>query len=194
MQFLVKLYDKTIQWSRHRHAERYLAAVSFIEASVFPIPPYFMLAPMAIARPDRAMRYAAVATVCSVLGGLLGYLLGYFVFQPIVLPVIEYFGYEQAYDVITARFQEHSFLAILLAGFLPIPFKLIAIAAGFMHVPVGLFMLAAVFGRGVKFFAVAAIVKFGGVNMESHIRDMIAKAGLVFVIMVFGFLGYKVLC
>jgi membrane protein YqaA with SNARE-associated domain len=194
MQFLVKLYDKTLQWAQHKHAARYLVAVCFVEASVFPIPPYFMLAPMALSRPERAVWYAAIATMGSVLGGLVGYALGYYVFQPLVLPVVEYFGYEHAYAAITARFQDHGFLAVLLAGFLPMPFKVVAIAAGFMHVSIPLFMLAAVFGRGTKFFAVSLVMKFGGVRMEGYIRDVIAKVGIVFVILAGTVIGYKVLC
>jgi membrane protein YqaA with SNARE-associated domain len=193
MQALVKLYDKTLQWAQHRHAPRYLAAVSFVEASIFPIPPYFMLAPMALSRPDRAVWYATIATIASVLGGVVGYLLGYLVFHPIVLPLIEYFGYEQAFDVITARFQENGFMAVLLAGFLPVPFKVIAIASGFMHVPLLLFLSGSILGRGVKFFAVALLIKFGGANIENNIRNILSKMGLVFVTLAVAVLGYKLI-
>jgi len=179
MQWLVKLYDQTLIWSQHRHAPRYLAAVSFVEASIFPIPPYFMLAPMAIARPNRALRFALIATVASVLGGLVGYLLGYYVFNPLVLPIIKFFGYGESYLLVTQRLQESGFLAILIAGFMPVPFKIIAIGAGVMQVPVMEFLLASVFGRGLKFYLVAVLIKLGGTQMEYHIRRAIEKSGLI---------------
>jgi membrane protein YqaA with SNARE-associated domain len=183
MQLLVRLYDRTLVWSQHKYAPGYLAAVSFIEASVFPIPPYFMLAPMALAKPSRAFQYALIATVASVFGGLLGYLLGYLVF-PLVLPIIEYFGYSAAYTAITAHFQEQGFWAILVAGFMPIPFKLIAIGAGFMRVPIWSFFLASILGRGVKFFAVSLLIRMGGAKMEQHVRNLIAKLGFIMLALV----------
>lgn len=182
MQILVRLYDKTLVWAQHKNAPRYLAAVSFVEASVFPIPPYFMLAPMALAKPNKAYSYALIATIASVMGGLLGYLLGYLVFYPLVLPLIEYFGYAEAFSALTQRFQEQSFVAILVAGFMPIPFKLIAIGAGFMRVSVLSFIVASLFGRGLKFFAVSLLIKIGGVQMEERVRGLIAKMGLFILI------------
>jgi len=179
MQWLVNLYDKTLVWSQHKYAPRYLAAVSFVESSVFPIPPYFMLAPMALAKPDKALRYAFIATTASVLGGLVGYLLGYLVFTPVVLPIIELMGYTESYALVTQRFQEQGFIAILLAGFMPIPFKLVAIGAGVMHVPLGEFFLASIFGRGIKFYLVSVLIKLGGAKMEQRFRQIIAKLGVV---------------
>lgn len=175
MKWLEQLYDRTIIWAQHRHAARYLAAVSFVEASVFPIPPYFMLAPMALSKPDRALRYALIATIASVLGGVVGYALGYYVFNPVVLPVIEYLGYTAKFSQVTVKFQEQGFWAILVAGFMPIPFKLVAIGAGLMRVPLGLFLLASIFGRGIKFYAVSGVIKFGGIKMEQRIRQLIRK-------------------
>lgn len=191
MQVLVKLYEKTLIWAKHRHAPRYLAAVCFVEASVFPIPPYFMLAPMALSKPDKAANYAIIATIFSVAGGILGYFLGALVFYPIVLPIIEYFGYEHYYNAITARFQENGFLAVLLSGFMPMPFKVVAIAAGFMQVPLALFVLASIFGRGAKFFAVAMLIRLGGDKMEQQIKQIISKVGIIFVILAALILGLK---
>jgi membrane protein YqaA with SNARE-associated domain len=179
MRWMVKLYDKSLQWSQHAHAPRYLAAVSFVEASVFPIPPYFMLAPMAIAQPSKAYRYALIATFASVFGGLLGYLLGYSVFKAIALPFIEMFGYTAAYERVLQLFQDRGFVAVLLAGFTPLPFKLVAIGAGFVEIPIASFFVASILGRGLKFFAVALVIKAGGIKMEQHIRLIIQKFGLV---------------
>ena len=179
MRWLVRLYDKSLLWSQHAHAPRYLAAVSFVEASVFPIPPYFMLAPMALAKPSKAYYYALIATLASVLGGLLGYMLGYWVFKPVALPVIQFMGYSEAYQRVIELFQERGFFAILLAGFTPLPFKLVAIGAGFVEVPLASFFVASIFGRGVKFFAVALLIKVGGDKMAQRVRALIEKLGLI---------------
>lgn len=160
------IYAKTMLWSQHPHAGRYLALVSFIEASVFPIPPYFMLAPMTLARPERAIFYASLATVCSVLGGILGYWLGYFVFSPVVLPIIDFFGYAQKFGILTASLQSKGFWAVLIAGFTPVPFKLVAVGSGLMHIQLGVFLCASVLGRGVKFFAVVLLIKLFGIKFN----------------------------
>jgi membrane protein YqaA with SNARE-associated domain len=197
MKWMVKLYDKTLLWSQHQYAPHYLAAVSFVEASVFPIPPYFMLAPMALARPSKAIKYAMIATLASVFGGLLGYLLGYLVFQPLILPLLESFGYTAKYQHVSELLQAHGFVAVLIAGFMPIPYKLIAIAAGFTKLPLLGFFLASLVGRGVKFFAVALLIKAGGDRMEQHVRLMLEKLGLILclglVAVVFGLKFFKVI-
>ncbi len=190
MRWLVKLYDKSLQWSQRKDAPYYLAAVSFVEASVFPIPPYFMLAPMAIAQPKNAYRYALIATVASVFGGLLGYLIGYSVFKVIALPLIEFFGYAAKYERVLVLFQDRGFMAVFIAGFTPLPFKLVAIGAGFVEIPVASFFVASILGRALKFFTVAFLVRAGGVKMEQHIRTVLQKFGLI----CFGLVALAVSC
>lgn len=193
MRWLVKLYDKSLLWSQHVHAPRYLAAVSFVEASVFPIPPYFMLAPMAIAKPSKAYHYALIATLASVLGGVLGYMLGYWVFKPVALPIIDFMGYNATYQKVLELFQDKGFVAILIAGFTPLPFKLVAIGAGFVEVPLAAFFVASVFGRGLKFFAVALLVRVGGDKMAQRVRILIEKMGLIFLCIAAVIVGLKFL-
>lgn len=182
MKLLVKLYDKSLQWSQHPLAPRYLAAVCFVEASVFPIPPYVMLAPMALAKPERAQRYALIATLFSVLGGVLGYFLGKLLFTPLVLPVLEYFHYVEKYQQAVSQLQTYGFWAVLIAGFMPIPFKFIAISAGCLRIPLLPFLIGSLFGRGTKFFALALIIKFGGTKLEQKLRLALEKVGLVLLL------------
>lgn len=179
MQWMLKLYDKALVWAQHKHAPRYLAAVCFVEASVFPIPPYFMLAPMALARPTKAINYAAIATVGSVLGGMLGYFLGYLIFKPVVLPLLEYFGYVHAYETVINTFNAHGMLALLFLGLTPLPYKFIAIGAGFLLVPLHIFVLTSALSRGLKFFAVAWLIKMGGTDIDQLIRFTLGKLNLV---------------
>ena len=191
MKFLVKLYDKSLIWSQHQYAPRYLAAVSFVEASFFPIPPYFMLAPMSLAKPKKALNYALIATLASVAGGVLGYILGYLIFYPVILPFLEFMGYATKVANVAEKFRQNEFWMILAAGLIPIPYKLIAISAGFMHAALLPFLLASLIGRGLKFFLLAAVIKIGGVDMEQKIRRSIERFGLFLLAIIGLILGLK---
>lgn len=170
MAFMLRWYDKILKLANHPHAVAYLALISFIEASFFPIPPYVMLAPMALAKPTRANYYAGVATLASVMGGIFGYLLGFLIFKPLVLPLLEYFGYVHMYQSIIDTFNVYGFLTLLILGFTPIPYKLVAICAGFLAIPIHIFILTSIISRGLKFFVLAIIMKFGGGNIDRFVR------------------------
>jgi membrane protein YqaA with SNARE-associated domain len=179
MRWMVKIYDKTIAWSQHPHAVGYLAAISFADASFFPIPPFFMFAPMAVAKPNKAWHYALVATIASVLGGMLGYCLGYLIFNPVVLPLIQYFGYETSYQNILQAFHSYGLIALLILGATPMPYKLISIGAGFLMLPFHTFVMISLLSRGLKFFVLALLVKIGGENIENRLRTVVEKLGFV---------------
>ena len=185
MKALVYLYDKALEWSRHQHAPKYLAAMSFIESSVFPVPPDVMLAPMVLAKPPKAFWYAFICTLFSVLGGLLGYILGYFLFGAFISEFIVAFGYQSAYKTALQWFAHWGLLAVIVAGFTPIPYKLFTISAGVLQFNIGLFFIASVIGRGCRFFLVSGLIRFGGVRLEAGIRKIIDRAGWVFVLLVF---------
>lgn len=181
MQFMLRMYEKILHYSRHEHAPRYLAAISFIEASVFPIPPYVMLAPMAVARPNKALNFATIATIASVLGGVLGYYLGLLLFKPLVLPLIEYFGYIDIYNEVLKTFNNYGLYALLLLGVTPIPYKFVAISSGFLSISLPLFIGTSLLSRGLKFFAVALCIKLLGPNIEDGLRKLLEKFGYVFM-------------
>ncbi len=170
------LYDRVIRWSRHRHAERYLAAMSFAESSFFPIPVDVMLAPMCLANPRDSWRFAANATVFSVLGGMAGYGIGYLSFEAIEPWLLEsrYWG---AYETARQWFDDYGVWAIFVAGFSPIPYKVFTIAAGVAALTVPGFFLASLIGRGARFFLVAAFVKYAGVRFESALQKNIERIG-----------------
>ena len=140
MKLFTKLYDMALRWAAHRHASYYLGGLSFAESSFFPIPPDVMLAPMALARPDKAWRYAFITTVASVLGGIFGYLIGYFAFE-FVQPWIEQFGYMPRFEKAQLWFTEWGFWVVLIAGFSPIPYKVFTIAAGSMSLFLPIFAI-----------------------------------------------------
>ena len=127
---LRKLYDWTLSMVDHPQALWVLAFVSFIESSVFPIPPDVLMIPMIIARPSRAWLIAGVALVASVLGGLLGYAIGAFAFDTVGRPILEMLGKADAMAAFNSRFNELGFWAVLTAGVTPFPYKVITIMSG----------------------------------------------------------------
>ena len=178
---LTRLYDKVLQWSRHRHATYYLGAMSFAESSFFPIPPDVMLAPMSLAQPQRAWYFASLTTVTSTIGGLLGYAIGYFAFIYIEPHIISW-GYESTLVAIKQEFAKNGVWFVFAAGFTPFPYKLITISAGALHMPFLPFVLASMIGRGGRFFLVAGAMKYGGKRMENLIRRYINILSLILIL------------
>jgi membrane protein YqaA with SNARE-associated domain len=182
MRIFGKLYDWTMLRARHRRAPLYLGALSFAESSFFPVPPDVMLAPMALASPQRAWHLALLTTVTSVIGGLFGYLIGVFAFEW-VAPLLREWGYWQYYETAKAWFATWGFWAILIAGFSPIPYKVFTIAAGTVAMGLPGFIAASVIGRGSRFFLVAALMRWGGERMERMLRQYVDTVGWIMVVL-----------
>ncbi|WP_299736879.1 YqaA family protein [uncultured Roseobacter sp.] len=191
---LRKLYDWTLSMVDHPRALWVLAFISFIESSVFPIPPDILMIPMIIARPSRAWLIAGVALVFSVLGGILGYAIGAFAFETIGKPILESLGKDDAMAAFSTRFNDLGFWAVLTAGVTPFPYKVITIMSGWTAMPLGTFIATSILARGLRFFLVAFLLwKFG-----APIRDFIERRlGLMFtlfvVLLVGGFAALKYL-
>ena len=184
MKLFSALYERVMRWAGHRHAPWYLAGLSFAEASFFPVPPDVMLAPMALAKPKSAWRYATLAMIASVCGGLLGYLIGVFALEMVKL-WLQAAGYWPAYLRAEQWFAEWGVWAILLAAFSPIPYKVFTIAAGAVAMPFFPFVLASMIGRGSRFYLVAGLMRWGGAGMQRVLRDYIDRLGWVMVFAVF---------
>ncbi len=178
MRLFSSLYDRAMRWSVHPHAQYYLAGLSFAESSFFPIPPDVMLAPMSLARRDRAFWYATLTTLASVAGGLAGYAIGYFALTA-VTPLLQDLGYWENYLRVQVWFQRWGFWAILVAGFSPIPYKLFTIAGGALGLFLPTFLLGSFIGRGGRFFLVATLMVLGGEKLESGLRRYIDVLGWV---------------
>lgn len=191
MRIFSRLYERVLTWAAHRYAERYLALLSFAESSFFPIPPDVMLAPMSLAQPRRAVRFALVTTVASVLGGVLGYLVGYFA-MGLVEPIIVSAGQEPALQQAQDWFLQYGFWVVLLAGFSPIPYKVFTIAAGGLALPLVPFVIASLLGRGARFFLVALIMGWGGPRVEPYLKPYLDWMGwgavVLLVVLYFGFI------
>lgn len=183
------LYDRALAWSRHRHADRYLTAVSFAESSFFPVPPDVLLAPMVLAQPARWWRLAALTTGASVVGGLFGYAIGHLAIEA-VTPLLHRFGYWPAFETAQDWFARYGFWAIFAAGFTPIPYKVFTIAAGAAQMGLAPFVAGSVIGRGARFFLVAALIRFGGAPFERQLRRYID--GIAWVLLAAVAVGYLV--
>ncbi len=168
---LRNLYHRVLALAGSRRAGLWLALVSFAESSFFPIPPDALLVPMVLARPDRAWRLAFVCTTASVAGGALGYLIGYELFDVLAQPILRLYHYEGAFAAFQAKFAEWGLWVILIKGLTPIPYKIVTIASGAARFNFGIFMLASVVTRGLRFFAVAALLHYFG----EPVRDFIDR-------------------
>lgn len=177
MKIFQKMYDKALQWAKHRHAPRYLALLSFTESVIFPIPPDVMLAPMALAERDKAWKYAWLTTIASLIGGIVGYWLGYWLFDPVVQPMIEKMGYQDVFAKVEQWFHEYGVWVVFIAGFSPIPYKLFTVSAGLLHMAFLPFALASFIGRASRFFLVAGLMYWGGERMQQKLREIVDWLG-----------------
>lgn len=182
MRLFSALYTRVLAWSAHPHAKWYLGGLSFAESSFFPVPPDVMLAPMTLARPDQGLRYALIATLTSVLGGIVGYLIGLFAFE-LIEPWLVKLGYWDGYLHARAWFEHWGFWAMFAAGFLPIPYKVFTIAAGALRMNLLLFVFASMLGRGARFMLVALLVMWGGPRVEAQLRRHIDTIGWAVVVL-----------
>ncbi len=170
------LYEKTMRLAGHPQAERYLAGISIIESIFFPIPTALMVAPMAVARPNRAVRIAIIATLTSAFGGLFGYLLGMYAIE-LIEPLIQSAGYGDKYLTAQDWFDRWGFWAVVIAGFTPIPFKMFTISAGALSMAVLPFLGASLIGRGAHFFLVSLLMAWAGPKLEPVVRKYIEWLG-----------------
>ncbi|MBU1665149.1 MAG: DedA family protein [Gammaproteobacteria bacterium] len=183
MKLFSPLYTRAMQWSRHRHASWYLGGLSFAESSFFPVPPDVMLAPMSLANPRLAWRFALLTTLASVAGGLFGYAIGYFAFDSIE-PWLRESQYWAAYQTAVVWFEKWGFWAIFVAGFSPIPYKVFTIAAGALSMALLPFTVASIIGRGARFFLVAGLMAWGGARMEALLHRYVDRLGWATVALV----------
>lgn len=183
---LRRLYDWTLALASSPNALLALAVVSFVESSVFPIPPDVLLIPMVIAAPHRAFLIAGVCTLASVAGGAFGYFIGWGLFDQIGRPVLEFYGKDAYFGQFAQTYNQYGAWAVLVAGVTPFPYKVVTILSGATGLNFAVFMVASLIARGLRFFVVAALLwKFG-----VPIRDFIERRlGLLFTAFVAALIG-----
>ena len=174
---LKNIYDKCVEWAGHKSANPILGFVSFLESFIFPIPTDAMIIPMVIAKRNQFIKIALIAIIFSVLGALIGYLIGYIFFNEIGAKIFEIFGAENADIFIDKLASETGLISgiiiLFIAGFTPLPFKIITISSGFVHFNILLFLITCLVARGLRFFLVAYLThKYG-----SAIGPLLEKKG-----------------
>lgn len=189
-----KLYDWMMRTASSKGAPWALGTVSFIESSFFPIPPDVMLIPMVLSDREKAWWYATIATVTSVVGGLLGYAIGYFAYEAVGKPILEFYGREHALDSFIQFVHEYGVPAIIIKGATPIPFKVVTIAAGVAKMDLLAFVGASIIARAMRFYLVAGLLYFFGQPIREFIERRLTFVTTTFVVvLVGGFVAVKYL-
>ncbi len=180
------LYDWVMRLAQHKRAPEALFGISLIESSVFPIPPDIMLIPMVIAKRTKAWFYAAVATVGSVLGGVLGFLIGYWLFKSVGEPIFEFYGYLDKFQSFAGQYNDYGAWIVFFFGVTPFPYKVITIASGATKLNFFVFVLASIASRGLRFFLVAGLLYWFGPQIREFIERRLGLVFTVFVVVLFG--------
>jgi membrane protein YqaA with SNARE-associated domain len=181
-----KLYDWMMRAAGDERAPKALAAVSFAESSFFPIPPDVMLVPMVLANRQKAWWYATVATIASVIGGVLGYAIGYFLFDTIGQPILKFYGKADGFQTFVDWFNEWGVEILIVKGMTPIPYKVLTIAAGVAKMNLAWFMAASVIARAMRFYLVAGLLYFFGEPIRDFIEKRLALVTTAFVVLLIG--------
>ncbi len=194
-----KLYNKTIELAGHKSSKFFLGGISFIESFIFPIPPDVIIIPMTIAKPKSWVRIAFIATIGSVLGAILGYLIGYIFFNEIGIKIFELYGVDNASflkDKVASDGGVIAWMTLLaIAGFTPIPFKLLTITSGFVHFNIFYFILVSLITRGSRFFIIAFLIGNFGPTMKKIIERKMILISVIFtiIVMIIAYLIYNFL-
>jgi membrane protein YqaA with SNARE-associated domain len=187
---LRRLYDWTMAKAMHRHAEGWLAVFAFIEASFFPIPPHPMLGLMCLAEPKKAIRFAMIATLASVAGGLLGYAIGHFAYEAFGEAMLRALGLAESFPKAACYLRDYGAEIIIVKGATPIPFKLLTITAGFIGMNLLIFIGASIISRSISFMIVGVLFRLFGAPIKAVIDKHLGKVTASFAILVVaGFLA-----
>ncbi|OHC54782.1 MAG: hypothetical protein A3D16_10705 [Rhodobacterales bacterium RIFCSPHIGHO2_02_FULL_62_130] len=191
-----KLYDWTLRWAGSRHAPVAMGTVSFVESSVFPIPADVLFIPMVLAKPDQAWRFALIATVTSVLGGVFGWMIGHYAFDLVAAPLLEFYGKMAAFDALKSQTGDTAILVMLVTSgltHLP-PMKVVTILSGLVSFDLKWFILSAIVARGGRFYLLAYLLQRYGQAMAVFIEKRMALIGLaVLGLVVLVWVGLKVM-
>jgi membrane protein YqaA with SNARE-associated domain len=183
---LRRLYDWTMSLARTRHAEKGLAGVSFIESSVFPIPPDVLLIPMVLADRSKWIRYALICTLASVAGAVLGYVIGAFLFDLIGQRIVALYNAQDAFDSIQNWYDTWGAWGVLFAAITPFPYKVLTIFSGFIGFAIVPFVLVSIIGRGLRFFLVSWLLHRFGAPIQAFIEKNLGLLFTLFMVLLVG--------
>ena len=185
------LYDWVLSLAGRRYAAAILFLIAFAESSFFPVPPDVLLIALALGAPGRALGFAVICTAGSVAGGALGYALGLYFYELVGRPIIEIYGAQSAYLQVQSLYREWDAVAIFIAGFTPLPYKVFTIAAGAFHIDFPTFLLVSAVSRGARFLLVGALISRFGPGVKQFIDRYFSWLTVVFAVLLIG--GFLVL-
>ena len=193
-----KLYLGSIKLAGHKNSKKILAFISFIESFIFPIPPDVIIIPMTIAKREEWFKIALIATIGSVLGACLGYFIGYVFFNEIGIKIFEFYGVDPSFwkEKVSSEGGTIAWMTLLaIAGFSPVPFKLLTISSGFVHFNIVYFIIVSLLTRGSRFFLISFLIGNFGPAMKLLIEKKLLKLSIIFsiILIVFAFFVYKFL-
>ena len=194
-----KLYNKTIELAGNKNSKFFLGGISFIESFIFPIPPDVIIIPMTIAKPKSWLKIVVIATIGSVLGAILGYLIGYIFFNEIGIKIFELYGVDNASFLKEKVSSEGGVIAwmtlLAIAGFTPVPFKLLTITSGFVQFNIFYFIIVSFLTRGLRFFIIAFLIGKFGPTIRKIIEKKLIALSIIFavIITIVAFLVYRFL-
>lgn len=183
---LRRTYDWMMQSARHQRAPQALFWVSFVESSIFPIPPDVMLVPMVLAERAKAWTYATIATIGSVIGGVAGYAIGFFLLELIGGPILRFYGYADRFQEFASLFNEWGVWILIVKGMTPFPYKVLTILAGATHMNLLGFIAASIVARSMRFYLVAGLLYWFGAPVREFIEKRLSLVTTIFVVLLVG--------
>lgn len=192
LKYIRKMYDWVVSLAHRKHSTMALAVLAFIESSFFPIPPDVLQIALSVSRPQKALWYATVSTIFSVLGGVFGYFIGLFLFDAVGQNIINALGYQQQFLTVGELYKNNAFLAVLAGAFTPIPYKVFTIAAGFWKIGLMPLIIGSIVGRAGRFFIIGGLFYIFGAKVKAFIdRYLNTLAVGVFVMVVLGVVALR---
>ena len=183
---LKRLYHWVLHWSETPYGTWALFLLAFSESSFFPIPPDILLIALAVGKPEKSMKFAAVCTLGSVLGGMLGYLIGWQFMAAVGEKIVEFYGLTDKVDYIEVLYNRYDAWAVGIAGFTPIPYKVFTIAAGAFKISFVVFIVASTVSRSARFFLVGGLIYFFGPGIQAFIDKYFNLLAVVFTVLLVG--------
>jgi membrane protein YqaA with SNARE-associated domain len=189
---LKRIYDKTLELAGHSKADQWLFGISFIESSIFPIPPDILLIPMCLEKKAKAFYYAGLCTIASVLGGILGYIIGRFFWVIFGEPLIAFYGLQDEFVIFQTQYAEYGFWIVFIFGLTFLPYKVITIASGLVGMNPLLFIAASIASRGLRFYIEAGLLWKYGEKIRAFVEKRLALSiGVAVLLVVVFVIGYK---
>ena len=191
-----ELYLKSIKLAGHKRSKIFLGFFSFIESFIFPIPPDVFIIPMTIAKRKEWIKIALIATLASVLGACFGYFIGYVFFNEIGIKIFEFYGVEPSFwkNKVSSEGGVIAWITLLaIAGFSPVPFKLLTISSGFIHFNLAYFIIISLLTRGSRFFLISFLIGNFGPTMKLLIEKKLLKISIIasIILIIFAYFVYK---